>query len=145
SRSPTAPSGPARPGSGSTSASATPRPITGSPTSKWKPTTTDMLDVDEFERIFESVKNWDRWGPDDELGTLNYITPEKVTAAAQLVTSGRKVSMAIPINTVAGPDNQQPAIHFVSQSHDVPVDGSKVRFALDFLGMSCHGDCHTHM
>jgi kynurenine formamidase len=53
--------------------------------------------------------------------------------------------MAIPINTVAGPDNQQPAVHFVSQAHDVPVDGSKVRFALDFLGMACHGDCHTHM
>ncbi len=105
----------------------------------------DMVSVEEFERIFDDVKNWGRWGPDDELGTMNYLTPDKVAAAARLVTSGRRVSMGIPINTVAGPDNPQPAIQFVIQAHDVPVDGSKVRFALDFLGMGCHGDGHTHM
>jgi hypothetical protein len=46
--------------------------------------------VAEFEEIFESVKNWNRWGPDDELGTLNYVTLEKVRAAAALVRSGRR-------------------------------------------------------
>jgi kynurenine formamidase len=99
----------------------------------------------EFERIFESVRNWGRWGASDELGTLNYITPEKVREAARLVLSGRRVSMAIPINKVAGPDNPNQAIHFVTQAHDVPIDSSKVRFALDFLGMAAHGDCHTHV
>lgn len=101
--------------------------------------------LDEFEQIFESVKNWGRWGPDDELGTMNYITPDMVVRAASLVRSGRRVSMAIPINKVAGPDNPQQAMHFVTQAHDVPVDHSEVRFALDFLGMACHGDCHTHV
>jgi kynurenine formamidase len=103
------------------------------------------LSVAEFEEIFESVKNWGRWGPDDELGTLNLITPERVRAAAGLVHSGRRVSMAIPINTIAGPDNPNPATRFVTQAHDVPVDGSKVRFGLDWLGMAAHGDCHTHV
>jgi kynurenine formamidase len=103
------------------------------------------LTVDEFEAVFEQVKNWGRWGPDDELGTLNLITPERVRAAAQLVRSGRRVSMAIPVNTVAGPDNPGPATRLVVQAHDVPVDGSDVRFALDWLGMACHGDCHTHV
>lgn len=101
--------------------------------------------VEEFEAIFDSVKNWGRWGEDDELGTMNLITPEKVREAAGLVRSGRRVSMAIPINKVAGPDNPNQALHFVTQGHDVPVDGSKVRFALDFMGMACHGDCHTHV
>jgi kynurenine formamidase len=101
--------------------------------------------VAEFEQIFESVKNWGRWGPDDELGTLNYITPEKVRAAAGLVRSGRRVSMAIPINKVAGPDNPMQANLLVVQGHDVPVDESKVRFGLDWLGMAAHGDCHTHV
>ena len=32
----------------------------------------------EFDEIFDAVKNWGRWGDDDELGTLNYITPEMV-------------------------------------------------------------------
>ncbi len=103
------------------------------------------VSVEEFERVFESVKNWGRWGADDELGTLNYVTPEKVRAAAGLVRSGRRVSMAIPINKVAGPDNPRQAMLFVVQGHDVAVDGSKVGFGLDWLGMAAHGDCHTHV
>jgi kynurenine formamidase len=103
------------------------------------------VSVAEFERIFESVKNWGKWGEADELGTLNYITPGKVQEAAALVSSGRRVSMAIPINKVAGPDNPQQAMHFVTNGHDVPIDASKVRFGMDFLGMACHGDCHTHV
>ena len=101
--------------------------------------------LEEFERIFESVKNWGRWGPDDQLGTLNLITPEHVRAAAGLVRSGRRVSMAIPINTTAGPDNPNPAIHFVTQGHDIDIGSGGLRFGLDFLGMACHGDCHTHI
>ncbi len=62
----------------------------------------------EFDEIFEAVKNWGRWGHDDELGTLNFITPDMVRAAAGLVRSGRHVTMAIPMNTVAGPDNPSP-------------------------------------
>ena len=99
----------------------------------------------EFERIFESVKNWGRWGPDDQLGTLNLITPERVREAASLVRTGRRVSMEIPINTVAGPDNPNPAIHFVSQGHDIDIGSGGLRFGLDFLGMASHGDCHTHV
>ena len=103
------------------------------------------LSVDEFELIFESVKNWGRWGPDDQLGTLNLITPERVRAAAGLVRSGRRVSMEIPINTVAGPDNPNPAIHMVTQGHDIDIGSGGLRFGLDFLGMAAHGDCHTHV
>ena len=103
------------------------------------------VSLEEFERLFESVKNWGRWGPDDQLGTLNLITPDRVRAAAALVRSGRRVSMAIPINTTAGPDNQNPAIHFVSQGHDIDIGSGGLRFGLDFLGMACHGDCHTHI
>src|SRR5439155_19124369 len=93
------------------------------------------VSVAEVEVIFEVVKNWGRWGKDDERGTLNYITAEHIRKAALLVRSGRAVSMAIPINTVAGPDNPHPAIHYMSQNHDIPVGTSKVGFAMDFLGM----------
>lgn len=106
---------------------------------------TGKVSLAEFEAIYESVKNWGRWGPDDQLGTLNYITPTKVREAAALVRSGRRVSMEIPINTVAGPDNPNPAIHFVSQGHDIDIGSGGLRFALDFMGMACHGDCHTHV
>ena len=34
------------------------------------------------------VSNWGRWGADDEKGTANFITPEVIVAAAQLVKKG---------------------------------------------------------
>jgi hypothetical protein len=73
----------------------------------------------EFEAIFESVKNWGRWGPNDDLGTLSHVTPAKVREAAGLIRTGRRASMAIPIDTVAGPDNAQPATLALLQGHDV--------------------------
>ena len=106
---------------------------------------TTKVSLAEFEAIYESVKNWGRWGPDDELGTLNYLTPAKVVEAAGLVRSGRRVSMEIPINTVAGPDNPNPAIHMVTLGHDIDIGSGGLRFGLDFMGMACHGDCHTHV
>ena len=100
----------------------------------------------EFDKLFELLKNWGRWGSDDERGTLNYITPEKVKAAVALVRSGRSVSMEIPLNTLAGPDNPVPVLHYMSTTHDVDVgSGELLRFATDFLGIQFHGDCHTHI
>ena len=107
------------------------------------PTPGSLVSHDEFDQIFEAVKNWGRWGPDDQLGTLNYITPERISTAAGLVKSGRRASMALPVNKVAGPDNPNPAIHFVSQGHDVDIRSGGVRFGMDYLGMACHGDSHT--
>jgi kynurenine formamidase len=37
----------------------------------------------------DSPSNWGKWGPDDEVGALNYLGPEQVLAAAKLVSSGR--------------------------------------------------------
>ena len=99
----------------------------------------------EFDEIFQSVCNWGRWGPDDENGTLNYITPEHVRKAASLVKSGRTVSLAVPINKVAGPDNPHPALHHMTHNHDIDIPQGEPHFALDFLGSECHGDCHTHI
>ena len=61
----------------------------------------------------ETLRNWDRWGPDDELGTLNFITPEKRVAAAREVRSGRTVSLAHDLNTHSQPNNPQPAAHMM--------------------------------
>lgn len=103
------------------------------------------IPIEEFERLFEQLKNWGRWGADDGRGTLNYLAPEKVRAAAALVRLGRSVSLAIPLNTIAGPDNPNPALHYMTTTHDVDAHGTgDTRFATDFLGMQFHGDCHTH-
>ena len=39
--------------------------------------------------------NWGRWGPDDELGALNFITPERILAATALPRRGQVVSCAL--------------------------------------------------
>src|SRR3979409_2735584 len=76
---------------------------------------------------------------------MNYSTPETVRAAAALVRSGRRATMAIPMNTVAGPDNPRPVTHPVVQGHDIDIGSSGVTFATDYVGLAFHGDCHTHM
>lgn len=43
----------------------------------------------------EKYKNWGRWGPDDEIGTLNYTSPEDIIGAAQLVKKGKTMSLGL--------------------------------------------------
>ena len=108
-------------------------------------TTPSPVSKADFEKLFERVRNWERWGSDDERGTLNYITPEHVRRAAGLVRSGRSVSMEVPINTVAGPDNPRPAVHYMVQGYDIHSDLGEPQFSTDFLASEFHGDCHTHI
>lgn len=41
--------------------------------------------------------NWGKWGDDDEYGALNYITPEKITAAGKLAKEGEVFNLAIDL------------------------------------------------
>ncbi len=41
--------------------------------------------------------NWGRWGDDDQIGTANLLTAERVAAAAALVRTGKRFSLAVPI------------------------------------------------
>jgi kynurenine formamidase len=111
---------------------------------RWNVSPPTPITAERFDAVFEEVKNWGRWGPDDELGTLNFITPEKVRAATRTVTSGQQVSLSLAINTIAGPDNPTPAIHHITIGHDQQREGG-VSFVADFFGMAHHGDCHTHV
>jgi hypothetical protein len=55
----------------------------------------ERVSVERMEELFEKVKNWGRWGADDERGTLNLLTPEHTAAAARNVV-GRTVSCGRP-------------------------------------------------
>ena len=37
----------------------------------------------------DAPSNWGKWGPDDEVGSLNYLGPEQVLAAVRAVSSGK--------------------------------------------------------
>ena len=62
----------------------------------------------EYERWRVELSNWGRWGPDDELGALNLITPAKRLAATALVRAGITVSLASTAQTERTIDNPCP-------------------------------------
>ena len=45
------------------------------------------------------VRTWGKWGPDDEIGALNYATPETVVAGAQLVKKGKVFALGMNFDT----------------------------------------------
>ncbi|MFJ8310716.1 MULTISPECIES: cyclase family protein [unclassified Streptomyces] len=51
----------------------------------------------EFHEIAKRVNNWGRWGPDDQIGTLNHISDHVVREAAATVRTGRRVPLALPL------------------------------------------------
>ena len=62
----------------------------------------------QYDAWFDELSNWGRWGPDDEMGALNLITPGKRREAAGLVTEGFTVSLASIANTERTIDNPCP-------------------------------------
>jgi kynurenine formamidase len=54
-----------------------------------------MFDLAHLRATAEKCKNWGRWGPDDEAGTLNFIEPEDVVKASQLVKKGKVFSLGL--------------------------------------------------
>jgi len=103
----------------------------------------EIVDAAEFERIFERCSNWERWGADDRLGTLNLITPALTAAAARTVEAGVSVSLSRPVATEEAVDNSEPADHRMIQLPTVTAGG--VGGALDFLGVACHGEVQSHV
>lgn len=91
---------------------------------------------------FETLSNWGRWGQDDELGTLNLITPAKRREAATLVKEGISIGCARPILKEPGAmDVENQPLHFMLQSGDT-IGAPHVK---DFIGMVFHGTTMTHI
>ena len=92
-----------------------------------------MPNIDDVRALCKRLSNWGRWGPDDELGTLNFITPEKVTQSAGLVRKGKVISCALPYDE-NGPQvgtNRFNPIHLMIRTGSDAVAGTIVR---DFYG-----------
>lgn len=48
------------------------------------------------------LSNWGRWGEDDEIGTLNFVTPEKRIQAGGLIKTGKVFDLGMAFDS-AGP------------------------------------------
>ena len=95
---------------------------------------------------FDTLSNWGRWGPDDRLGTLNLITPERRAAAGALVREGVAVSCALDIGTAPQPDHAfGPAQRFMlSTGQGLPAE-PRWAGAADYVGLVYHGYSVTHL
>jgi kynurenine formamidase len=92
----------------------------------------------EFRERLRGLRRWSRWGDDDQRGALNLLTPERVRAAAALVRLGETCSLSRPWPVYPGPDNPEPANHFISPG---TAPGTQV----DYLSAKPHGRAMTHL
>ena len=104
----------------------------------------------EVLTYFDQFSNWGRWGPDDELGAPNLITPEKVKRALATVQEGTRISLARTVTFEATPDAPNPPVHFMVESGEGWASGQKVTnrnfpAATDYFGMIFHGYTVTHV
>src|SRR3954464_14807621 len=88
----------------------------------------------EFDTLFQQVKNWGRWGPDDQLGSANLVTAAKRKQAAALVKSGATVSLAHNLLTERAEDNSSPFEHTMLRGNN-----------MDRYAVSYHGYAHSHI
>ena len=56
------------------------------------------LTMADLEAMSEKCSNWGRWGPDDEIGTLNFIGPEELKHSAKMVKQGKSISLGLDFN-----------------------------------------------
>jgi kynurenine formamidase len=87
------------------------------------------------------MTNWGRWGPEDQLGTVNLITPEAVVESAKLVRTGRIYNLSVPLgpDTPTHPIRQAPQ-HYVKF---VPDAMGGVGYGEDVLVLSTHSGTHV--
>ena len=91
---------------------------------------------EELDALSIRVSNTGRWGPDDELGTLNYISAAKRRDALGLATSGTVLSLAWPITPHATPRQPGEVDHRMFPS---PMSAD------DYLGLPMHQQGLTHL
>ena len=90
--------------------------------------------------LLRTCSNVGRWGPDDDRGTLNDITPDVIIAAVRSVTAGRVVSLSHDLSTTASRKNPDPMVHrmrFAGYSGSIG--------ALDDVDITPHGFGVTHL
>lgn len=96
------------------------------------------LSAEEVLAFHTTLSNWGRFGPRDQLGTLNLITPEKRIAAARLVRSGRTVSAARALPTEPSIENPNPVAHFMTGT-------ASEGWAGDYFAIAPHGFATSHI
>jgi kynurenine formamidase len=90
---------------------------------------------DDIDRLLPQITNWGRWGKQDQLGTVNYITARQRLKAIASVKKGRTVSLAREISVTKTFGIRRGTYEMMRDE-----DGSR-----DYIGMIFHGFALTHI
>ena len=92
------------------------------------------LNAEEFDQLFQQVKNWGRWGAEDQLGSVNLITAAKRKQGLSLAKTGQTVSLVHNPLTDKADDNASPFEHTMNPG-----------FTTDTYKVAYHGYSHSHL
>jgi kynurenine formamidase len=102
------------------------------------------VEAQELAALFAACSNAGRWGPDDELGTLNLITPATRRRAARLVTEGLSVSMASDLSVQHTLSTDSLTSHTAFTDPAAPIAVADA-ITLQVHGWSTHLDALGHI
>ena len=111
---------------------------------EFTPESRDLGQAD-IERMMEELSNWGRWGPDDQLGAANLITPQKRLEALALATEGITVSLAHRVIKEEADDVPRPFGHSMLGVPDPTGEPSFFGGVSDNYNVSYHGYSHSHI
>ena len=86
--------------------------------------------------------NWGKWGKDDQLGTMNYITPQSIVAAAGLVRDGRSYSLAAPMGNGSLAVDPAYLLIMMQTGQGANTDPEKPLWLMDWMALPLHGTTH---
>jgi len=100
---------------------------------------------EELLELAGRLSNAGRWGPADELGTLNHISASKRVEAAALVRLGLTVSLARPLIRESVPSAAVELDRRLMASARPDPRSGMPPFAADYLGLEMHQQGVTHI
>lgn len=101
-----------------------------------------------FADIAARVRNWGRWGPDDEVGTLNMVDADARRRAAASVMSGRAFALGLPLSESEGiqsglvPGRTNPSRTMIHVNEPLSPDPEWICSSEDAVALATQ--CATH-
>ena len=103
---------------------------------------------ERFEEIAARVRNWGRWGSDDQLGTLNLVGGAARRRAAASVRTGQALPLGLPLSEVEGiqagfvPGRINPRRTMIAVDEPLSPDPEWIRSSEDVVELALQ--CATH-
>ena len=99
--------------------------------------TAGVRKAEDFRELGARLSNWGRWGAEDERGTVNLITPERLVAAGRLIRQGKVFDLGIPVGA-DGPQNgtlRQNPVHMMLETGQGQQIACGTRYSDDYIAM----------